>query len=113
MALPRVDSNPTPSTPSSMTPPLTNDSSVHDAWERLRTTGDTAAVVMCAGYPVAVVTRRAVERALAAGKEGGRVGSIADLVTVPVDRSADALATVHVFTRVAWDWLQYDRGQRA
>ncbi len=111
MALPRMDSDPTGSTPRSMTPPLTNDSSVHDAWERLQATGDTAAVVMRAGYPVAVVTRRAVERALAAGMEGGRVGRIADLVTVPVDSSADALATVHVFTRAAWDWLQYDRGR--
>lgn len=111
MALPRMDSDSTASTPRSMTPPLTRDSSVHDAWERLRTTGDTAVILMCAGYPVAVVTRRAVERALAAGMEGGRVGRIADLVTVPVDRSADALATVHVFTRAAWDWLQYDRGR--
>jgi hypothetical protein len=111
MALPLMDSDPTVLTPRSATSPLTADSTVHDAWERLSATGDTAAVVSRDGRPVAVVTRPAVEHALAAGMAGAPVGGVADLVAVPVDRSADALATLRTFTSAAWDWLVDGRGR--
>jgi len=42
---------------------------------------------------------------------GTPVARVADLVPVPVDRSADALATLHAFTHAAWDWLLHDRGR--
>lgn len=111
MALPSMDSDPTVLTPRWLTSPLTTDSTVHDAWERLCATGDMAAVVSRDGRPVAVVTRLAVEQALAAGMAGTPVARVADLVLVPVDRSADALATLHAFTHAAWDWLLHDRGR--
>jgi CBS domain-containing protein len=82
----------------------------HQGPRRLCATGDTAAVLVRGGRPVAVVTRRAVEQALAAGKAGAPVDSVADFVA-PVDRTADALATVHAFTRAAWNWLRDDRGR--
>ena len=111
MTLPLMDSDPTVRTPRSANPPLTVDDAVQDAWERLRASGETAAVVMRHGSPFAVVTRRALERAVASGRGEAPVDSVADFLAVPVDRSADALATVHVFTRAAWDWLMYDRGR--
>jgi hypothetical protein len=52
-----------------------------------------------------------VEHALAAGMAGAPVGGVADLVAVPVDRSADALATLRTFTSAAWDWLVDGRGR--
>jgi CBS domain-containing protein len=109
--VPLMDSDPGVLMPRSLPPALTVHSTVHDARQRLCATGDTAAVLVRGGRPVAVVTRRAVEQALAAGKAGAPVDSVADFVTVPVDRTADALATVHVFTRAAWDWLRDDRGR--
>jgi hypothetical protein len=111
MAVPLMDSDPRVLMPRSLPPALTVHSTVHDARQRLCATGDTAAVLVRGGRPVAVVTRRAVEQALAAGKAGAPVDSVADFVTVPVDRTADALATVHAFTRAAWDWLRDDRGR--
>jgi CBS domain-containing protein len=109
MALPLMQSDPMVLTPRSASPALTVHSTVHEARERLCATGDTAAVLVRDGRPVAVVTRRAVEQAVAAGRADAPVGSAADFVAVPVDRTADALATVHVFTRAAWDWLRDDR----
>ena len=111
MAHPLMDSDPTVLTPQSARSPLTADNTVHEAWERLCATGDTAAVISRDGRPVAVVTRPAVEQALAAGMAGTPVARVADLVPVPVDRSADALATLRAFTRAAWDWLLHDRGR--
>ena len=88
---------------------LTADSTVRAARERLSATGETAVVVIRDGHPVAVVTRPAIERALAEGRADDRVDTVADMVTVPVDRSVDALTTIHAFTRAAGDWLRYDR----
>ena len=109
MALDQTTRDPAAFPPGSVTSPVTADMSVLEAWRRLRATGDTAAVVTRAGRPVAVVTRTAIEQAVAAGMEGAPVGRVADLVAVPVERSADAAATVRAFTRAAWDWLTYDR----
>ena len=111
MALPLMDPDPTKATTPPANPPLTIDDTVRDAWVRLRATGEPAAVVMRFGRPFVVVTRAAVERAVASGRAEDAVASVADVVAVPVDRSADALTTVHRFTRLAWDWLRYDRGR--
>ncbi len=111
MVLAQTNTARTRFSPGSATSPVTAEMSVREAWLRLRATGYTAAVVTRAGRPVAVVTRTAIEQALAAGREGAAVGRVADLVVVPVERSADAAATVRAFTRAAWDWLTYDRGR--
>jgi hypothetical protein len=84
---------------------------VGDAWRRLVATGDAAVVVLRDDRPVAVATRQAVGLAMASGNADAPLGTVADHVAVPVDRTADALDTVHAFTRAAWDWLRVDRGR--
>ena len=111
MALPLMDPDPTKATTPPANPPLTTDDTVRDAWARLRATGDAAAVVTRFGHPFVVVTRAAVEQAVASGRATDAVASVADVVAVPIDRSADAVTIVHRFTRAAWDWLRYDRGR--
>ena len=109
MALPLMARDQAVVVPRSMNPPLTVDDSVRGAWVRLHGTGETAVVVTRYGHPFAVASRLAIERAMAAGQAEEPVDRVADFVTVPVDRSADALATIRRFTRRAWDWLVYDR----
>ena len=42
---------------------------------------------------------------MASGHAGEGVATVADFVAVPVDREADALATIQTFTRAAWMWM--------
>lgn len=111
MTLPLVDRDPIVLTPRSVQLPLTCDDTVAEALARLQAAGDTAAVVMRDGRPCAVVTRRAIEEASATGDADAPLGRVADFLAVPVDRSADALATVQAFTRAAWTWLRTDTGR--
>ena len=109
MTLPLTHSDAVVTTPRSMTSPLTIDDTVHDAWERLRGTGETVVVLTRHGHPVALATRDAIEHAMAEGNAEAPVDRVTDFVAVPVDRGSDALDTIHGFTRAAWDWLVYDR----
>ena len=111
MALPLVDSDRTVVAPGAAHPPLTSVSTVAEAWRRLVATGDAAVVVMRDDRPVAVATRQAVGLAVACGNADAPLGTVADHVAVPIDRTADALDTLHAFTRAAWDWLRLDRGR--
>lgn len=109
MGAPLMDSDPTVQSPRSGVLPLAEDDTVQIARDRMRAAGDVAAVVLRGRRPWAVVSREALERAAAAGRGDEPIGRVAEFVVVPVDRSVDALATVHEFTRAAWDWLRYDR----
>ena len=109
MGLPLMDSDPTVLSRRTGGLPLTVDDAVQAAWDRLRASGEVAAVVLRGRRPWTVVTREALERAVAAGRGAEPIGRVAGFVVVPVDRSADALATVHEFTRAAWDWLRHER----
>lgn len=109
MSRPLMDSDPTVRSPGSGVFPLAEDDTVQVARDRMRAAGDVATVVLRGRRPWAVVSREVLDRAVAAGRGDEPVGRVADFVVVPVDRSVDALATVHEFTRAAWDWLRYDR----
>lgn len=110
MALPLMDSDPTVLPARSHEPALGWDSSVDEVWSRLAASGEPAAVLVCDGEPAAVVTRTAAEAAMLTGLAEAPATAVADFVAVPVDRSADALDTLHAFTRAAWDWLVHRRG---
>jgi hypothetical protein len=91
--------------------PLTTGTCVHVALAQLRNSGDTAAVVYRADRPVGVVTAGALARAAASGHADAPIAIAAmDYVAVPVDRDADAHATVRTFTDAAWKWLHGRRG---
>ena len=109
MALPLTDSDLTVVAPEPENASLTPVSTVGDAWRRLVATGDASVVVMRDERPVAVATRQAVGLAMACGDADAPLGTVADHVAVPVDRTADALDTLHAFTQAAWDWLRIDR----
>lgn len=109
MTLPLMDRDQAGRLPRSALPPLTVDATVSDAADRLLASGDQAIVLWQYGRPAAVATRAAIHEAIGAGRGDERAGAVADLVAVPVDRGADALATLHAFTRAAWDWLWCDR----
>jgi hypothetical protein len=84
---------------------LTAGTCVHAALAHLRTSGETAAVVYRSARPIGVVTAKAVARASASGRGDAPITSVMDYVAVPVDRDADAHATVRAFTDAAWAWL--------
>ena len=105
MALPLMDSDPTVVPARSVKQALSWDTSVEEVWYRLAASDEPAAVLVCDGAPVAIVTRAAVERAMTAGMGAASAGAAADFVAVPVDQRADALDTLHAFTLAAWDWL--------
>lgn len=111
MALPVMDSDPTVPAARTDADPLTPESTVHEAWEQLAATGASAVVLVRDDRPVALASRAALGLALTTGDGGAPVGSVADYVAVPVDRTVDALTTLHTFTAAAWHWLRCDRGR--
>jgi hypothetical protein len=85
--------------------PLTTGTCVHVALAHLRNSGEMAAVVYRSARPVGVVTAGALARAAGSGRADAPIATAMDYVAVPVNRDADAHATVRTFTDAAWDWL--------
>ena len=109
MALPQMDPDPTAIGSAPHVPPLTTGTCVHVALAHLANRGESAAVVYRADRPVGVVTAGALARVAGSGHPDAPIATAMDYVAVPVDRDADAHATVRTFTDAAWDWL-YCRG---
>lgn len=105
MALPQMDPDPTALASAPHLQPLTTGTCVHAALARVRNSGETAAVVYRSARPVGVVTADALTRAARSGRADAPITTVMNYVAVPVDRHADAHATVRTFTDAAWDWL--------
>jgi CBS domain-containing protein len=107
--LPRTDPDPAAIVRVPHLQPLTTSTSVHAALAHLRNSGETAAIVYRSAVPVGVVTAGALAQAAGSGRADAPVATAMDYVTVPVNRDADAHATIRTFTDAAWDWLHARR----
>lgn len=105
MTLSLIDSDPTEVARVPHGAGITRATCVAEARAHLRLTGEAAGVVYSQGRPVGIVTAAALDRATAEGRCDSPVAAMMDFVAVGVDPTATAGATLHTFTRTAWDWL--------
>jgi hypothetical protein len=110
MPLPHLDPDATAVGRSTGGLPVTTTTCIHETQAHLRRTGEPAAVVYRNGRPVGIVTAAALDRARSAHTDVP-LTAVMDYVAVAVDAGTDveAEATVHAFTRAAWDWLLHAR----